>query len=64
MLFKPFPYKAFWYPRLLSWEGGEPTPSYLKNLCPHERETVQGIRDIFESLRNVEVVYIMFTWLP
>ena len=28
---------------------------------PHE---LQGIRDTFESLRNVKVVYIVFTWLP
>ena len=37
--------------------------SYLKNRCHHEREILQGIRDTFESLRNVKVVYIMFTWL-
>ena len=24
----------------------------------------KGIRDTFESLRNVKVVYIVFTWLP
>ena len=41
-----------------------PPPSYLKNRCPHEREVFQGIRDTFESLRNVKVVYIVFTWLP
>ena len=39
-------------------------PIYLKNRCPHEREILQGIRDTFESLRNVKVVYIVFTWLP
>ena len=37
--------------------------SYLKNRCPHEREFLQGIRDTFESLRNVKVVHIVFTWL-
>ena len=42
----------------------EPPASYLKNRCPHEREILQGIRDTFESLRNVKVVYIVFTWLP
>ena len=47
------------------YQGGraEP-PSYLENLCPHEREILQGIRDTFESLGNAKVVYIMFTWLP
>ena len=46
--------------------GSEPTPppSYLKNRCPHECEILQDIRDTFERLRNVKVVYIMFTWLP
>ena len=34
------------------------------NEYPHEREILQGIRDTFESLRNVKVVYIVFTWLP
>ena len=43
-------------------EGGR--PSNLKNRCPHEREILQGIRDTFESLRNVKVVYIVLTWLP
>ena len=42
---------------------GDP-PSYLKNCCPHEPEILQGVRDTFESLRNVKVVYIVFTWLP
>ena len=41
-----------------------PPPSYLKNHCSHEREILQGGRDTFESLRNVKVVYIVFTWLP
>ena len=46
--------------------GVEPTqpPSYFKNRCPHEPEILQGIRDTFESRRNVKVVYIVFTWLP
>ena len=44
------------------YQGGVgPTPSHLKNRCPHEREILQGIRDTFESLRNVKVVYILFT---
>ena len=50
------------------YQGGggveQPPPSYLKNGCPYERELLQGIRDTFESFRNVEVVYIVFTWLP
>ena len=41
--------------------GEEPTLSYLKDGCPHEREILQGIRDTFESHRNVKVVYIVFT---
>ena len=57
------------FPSLLvptpSTKGVEPTPppSYLKNRCPHESEILQGIRDTFESLRNVKVVYMVFTWL-
>ena len=46
-------------------EGGRADPpSYLKNRCPHEREILQGIRDTYESLRNVEVILKVFTWLP
>ena len=47
-------------------KGGRsrPDPCYLKNRCSHKRKILQGIRDIFERLRNVKVVYIMFTWLP
>ena len=46
--------------------GGESSgpPSYLRNRCSHEREILQDIRDTFENLRNVKVVYIVFTWLP
>ena len=40
------------------------TKGDLKNRCPHEPEILQGIRDPFESLKNVKVVYIVFTWLP
>ena len=39
-------------------QADPPPPSYLKNRCPHEREMLQGIRDTFESLRNVDVVTI------
>ena len=48
------------------YQGGSSrtSPSYLKNRSPHERGILQGIRDTFESLRNVKVVYIVFTWLP
>ena len=48
------------------YQGGgiEPTSQLSQNRCPHERKILQGIRDIFESLRNVKAVYIMFTWLP
>ena len=44
--------------------GSSRPPSYLRTLCSHEPEILQGIRDTVESLRNVEVVYIVFTWLP
>ena len=44
--------------------GSSRSPSHLKNLCPHEPEILQGIRDTFESLRNVKVVNKVFTWLP
>ena len=43
--------------------GVERIPSYLRNCCSYEREILYGIRDTFESLRNVKVVYIVFTWL-
>ena len=33
------------------------------NRCPHERETLQGIKDIFERLRNATFAYIVPTWL-
>ena len=50
------------------YQGGvkptPPPPSYLKNRYAHEPEILQGIRDTLESLRNVKVVYIVFTWLP
>ena len=62
---KPFLYQVFWYPHLIPrGEGRADPPSYLKNRCPHEPEILQGIRDTFESLRNVKVTYIVFTWLP
>ena len=38
--------------------GSSGPPSYLKNCCPHEREILQGIRDTFESLRNVSVYLV------
>ena len=44
--------------------GRADPPSHLKNRCLHEREILQGIRNTFESLSNVEVVYIVFTWVP
>ena len=39
-------------------------PHYLKNHCLHEHEILWGIKEIFERLGNVQVVYIVFTWLP
>ena len=48
-----------------SYQGGvEPTPQLSQKPLPHEPEILQGFRDAFESLRNVKVVYIVFTWLP
>ena len=56
---KPFGTHTFYQGGVVS------TPHfYLKNRCPHETEILQGIRDTFESLRNVKVVYIEFTCLP
>ena len=43
------------------WGGGG-GGGRLKNHCLHEREILQDIRHSFESLRNVKVVYIVFTW--
>ena len=40
------------------------TPCYLKNSCSYELEILLDIRDIFEHLRNIKVVYLVFTWLP
>ena len=55
-------YKAFWYPQLLPrGEVAPPPPQLSKKQLPHEPEILQ---DTFESLRNVKVVYIVFTWLP
>ena len=62
-----FPLPSLLGPHLLPMGGGGASrtlPSYLKTHCPHEHEIMQGIRDTFESLRNVTVVYIVFTWLP
>ena len=42
----------------------DPPPSYLKNRCILKPQVLQGIRETFENFRNVEVVYIVFTWLP
>ena len=56
---KPFSTNTFHQ----GWGQANP-PSYLKNGCPNEREILQGIRDTFKSLRNVKVVYIVFTCLP
>ena len=46
---KPFGNNTFYQ----NWV--EQTHIYLKNRCPHEHEILQGIRDTFESLRNVKV---------
>ena len=54
----PFLFQAFWYPHLLPW-GVEPTPSAIsKTVAPIN---VKFFRDTLESLRNVKVVYIVFT---
>ena len=44
--------------------GGGSSPQLSQKTLPRELEILQGIRDTFESLRNVKVVYIVFTWLP
>ena len=66
MIFLTLPFPSLLVPTPFTKGGGGSSrlPSYLKNRCPHEREILQGIRDTFESLRNVKVVYIVFTWLP
>ena len=40
------------------YQGGrtELTPSYIKNGCPNERETLQSIRNTFESLKVLEML--------
>ena len=55
LLLNPSFTKPFGTHTFFTKEGGR-GPSYLKNRCPHEHEILQGIRDTFESLRNVEVV--------
>ena len=40
--------------------GRADSPSYLKNRCPHERELLHGIRDVFESLRNIKVLHSVY----
>ena len=45
--------------------GGRAVPPKLsQKQLSDECEILQDIRDIFECLRNVKVVYIVFTWLP
>ena len=65
------PFSTHTYPHLLPRGGGgggvggrAKPPQLSQNPLPHEHEILQGIRDTFESLRNVKVVYIVFTWLP
>ena len=62
LLTLPFP--SLLVPTPFTKGGSSRPPSYLKNRCPHKPEILQGIRYTFESLRNVKVVYIVFTWLP
>ena len=40
--------------------GGRPHPLLSRKPLPREREILWGIRDIFDSLKNVKV----FTWSP
>ena len=62
--YKPFGAHTFSKPFGAHTFDPNPTPSNLKNRCPHEPLILQGIRDTSESLRNIKVVYIVFTWLP
>ena len=58
------PVPSLLYPHLIPGrEGGRP-PCYIKNPWSYELEILQGIRDIFERLRNIKAVYLVFTWLP
>ena len=58
------PVRSLLVPTPYTKGGVEPTPQLSQNRCLHEPEILQAIRDTFESLRNVKVVYIVFTWLP
>ena len=62
--FLTLPFPSLLTPTLFTKGGRTDPASYLKNRCPHERDILQGIRDTFDSLRNVKVIYIMVTWLP
>ena len=42
---------------------GRPDPLLSQNLMPYKLEILLGTIDIFECLRNVKAVYIVFTWL-
>ena len=58
-----FPLPSLWYPHLIP-TGAQPDPCYHKNLYPHQHEILWSIPDIFETFRNIKVIYIVFTWLP
>ena len=57
------PVQSLLVPTTFTKGGGRPPPppQLSKKQLPHEPEILQ---DTFESLRNVKVVYIVFTWLP
>ena len=55
-----FLYHNFWYSHLLPRGSPVDYPAISK-IVVHEREILQGIRNIFERLRNVKLAYIMIT---
>ena len=44
--------------------GGGGGFQLCQNRCTHEPEILQGIRDTFESFRNVKVVYLVTIATP
>ena len=71
MFFLTLPFPSLLVPTPFTKEGGGGgggaggrLPQLSQKPFPYEPEILQSISDTFESLRNVKVVYIVFTWLP